>query len=405
MARLIVYVSLGAIVGFFFLGIMGFGGLAFLEGGILGIVLGGVLGAILGYFLNRMSRNGEVAQQTPSVPASYPLAPAVISQKPYAQKWVVYLFKTIGVLILVITVFATVFPLSTLILLGEFDSLFWMSALTFIALAAILLTLWFGSWYIKKWFLPLLSVLLVKNLVQLVLSIYKNQGSYSYSILYLVIGALVLFIAYRHRDNFSGSYVSYPIWGVFVAAYLIMLFASFNAAGFLTNLVNSDATSTLTSIPIPTSTQEIPLIISSWKTCSNKEFGLTITYPATWKFWNPGGPESAPSALNECQRGPLPWFTLAPSQSQNNNDPFILITPDSASGNIYKNLDQFLVQTDIQSNVKRTTYVNGLTLAWINNGDGWQIFTFHGGKIYHLQFQNINEQDINKFMGGFKIGS
>ena len=143
-------------------------------------------------------------------------------------KWLLIIFKIYGGL----------FAISGVLLLGYFLGIIISSILLFsniisnIIPASVfliaLIIIGIGCWYMKRWVIPLLLVFFINGLVgilvyNLKINIYQ---------LGVLIGVVIIILAYNYRQYFFGSYKNYIIQTTVVLALIIVNIGTFYPAAF-----------------------------------------------------------------------------------------------------------------------------------------------------------------------------
>lgn len=130
-------------------------------------------------------------------------------------KWLKFLFKIYGIIILIAVAFGMGSNLLAIIAINDFHFL----SLNLLGILGMMAILGWGSWYLRVWVIPLLAFFGLAGIVQF----FTDANITVTQQFATLITFFLFFIAYFYRQYFIGSYKAYPIYGVFAFFWLMTL--------------------------------------------------------------------------------------------------------------------------------------------------------------------------------------
>lgn len=185
---------------------------------ILSFIAFGLLSGVFAILKNARDRKklagGRDEQATsPSLTAF----PSLLASLP---KWVMFVYKAYGALNFVIVFVSFIGLLSAVVLVGGLPPL--RAIILFITMASYSLTVGFGSWYLKRWVVPLFGFMFLTNFASIFAGGVSIASFQAVSV--AVISAFMFGVSYKYRDGLSGKMVSlFPQLLFIVVSILILI--------------------------------------------------------------------------------------------------------------------------------------------------------------------------------------
>ncbi|MDP2704625.1 MAG: hypothetical protein Q8P01_05485 [bacterium] len=148
-----------------------------------------------------------------------PVSPVVSQTAGILPRWAKWIFKIYGGLNVAIVIIGFVGLVSSIALVGGIPPL--QIIASFIIMAAYSLTVGFGSWYLKRWVVPLFGLVFLTNFASLFVSGVSTTSFQA--VLATIIGAFVFGLGYKYRDRLSGKMVSLLPQLLFVITGILIL--------------------------------------------------------------------------------------------------------------------------------------------------------------------------------------
>jgi len=146
-------------------------------------------------------------------------------------KWLLFIFKIYGGIGLISGIFGIYGAIFTTILFfneslkSRIGILLDFNLLGIYGVIIIAFLLGYGSWYLKRWVIPLFLISFINSLFQMIIFTTEFQLNILQKLIFLI-PIILFFFAYRYRQYFTGSYKNYRVYIFFVLAIIFMFIDS-----------------------------------------------------------------------------------------------------------------------------------------------------------------------------------